>query len=208
MLALTSTFSTVKSTIEAMVANGGTNQTIGLHWGWLSLLRQSPLNAPAEDVNNQYQHVIILFTDGQNTVNRWNGDGSMSTSSTERGKIDTRMETLCAAVKAKNTTIYAVQLDDGTGVSPVLPKCASGSATFFMLTTPSEIDAAFAQIGTSISKLRLELARNRNKVALAGRRVSAKAMSLVQFETCLSDLTTSACPARPEVIASRANRRD
>ncbi|MGY3289260.1 Mg-chelatase subunit ChlD [Bradyrhizobium sp. LM3.6] len=76
MLALTSTFSTVKSTIEAMVANGGTNQTIGLHWGWLSLLRQSPLNAPAEDVNNQYQHVIILFTDGQNTVNRWNGDGS------------------------------------------------------------------------------------------------------------------------------------
>lgn len=155
MLPLTSTFSTVKSTIDAMSANGGTNQTIGLHWGWLSLLQQAPLNAPTEDANNVYQHVIILFTDGQNTVNRWNGDGSMSTSSTERGKIDTRMETLCAAVKAKNTTIYTVQLDDGTGVSPVLPKCASGSANFFMLTKPSEIDTAFTQIGTSISKLRV-----------------------------------------------------
>ncbi|MGY3404937.1 hypothetical protein ACVWZV_001050 [Bradyrhizobium sp. GM5.1] len=69
--------------------------------------------------------MIILFTDGQNIVNRWNGDGSMTSSSTERGKIDTRMEALCAAVKAKNTTIYTVQLDGGTGVSPVLPKCAS-----------------------------------------------------------------------------------
>lgn len=155
MLPLTSTFSTVKSTIDAMAANGGTNQTIGLHWGWLSLLQQVPLNAPAEDANNVYQHVIILFTDGQNTVNRWNGDGTMNTSSTERGKIDTRMETLCAAVKAKNTTIYTVQLDDGTGVSPVLPKCASGSANFFMLKTASEIDTAFTQIGTSISKLRV-----------------------------------------------------
>lgn len=155
VLPLTSTFTTVKSTIDAMVASGGTNQTIGLHWGWLSLLQQAPLNAPAEDVNNVYQHVIILFTDGQNTVNRWNGDGTMSTSSTERGKIDARMKLLCDAIKAKNTAIYAVQLDDGTGVSPVLPACASGSANFFMLDKPSEIDDAFTQIGTSISKLRV-----------------------------------------------------
>lgn len=155
LLPLTSTFSTVKSTIDAMSANGGTNQTIGLHWGWLSLLQQAPLNAPTEDVNNVYQHVIILFTDGQNTVNRWNGDGTMSSSSTERGRVDARMEALCAAVKAKNVTIYAVQLDDGTGVSPVLPTCASGPANFFMLSKPSEIDTAFTQIGTSISKLRV-----------------------------------------------------
>ena len=155
LLPLTSTFSTVKSTIAAMTANGGTNQTIGLQWGWLSLLQQSPLNAPPEDVNNVYQHVIILFTDGQNTVNRWNGDGTMGTSSTERGKIDARMKLLCDAVKSKNTTIYAVQLDDGTGVSPVLPACASGSSNFFMLSNPSEIDTAFTQIGTSISKLRV-----------------------------------------------------
>jgi len=70
LLPLTSTFSTDKSTIDAMTANGGTNQTIGLQWGWLSLLRQSPLDAQIEDVNNVYQHVIVLFTGGQNTVNR------------------------------------------------------------------------------------------------------------------------------------------
>lgn len=155
MLPLTSSFSTVKNTIGAMTARGGTNQTIGLQWGWLSLLQQAPLNAPSEDPNNVYQHVIILFTDGQNTVNRWDGDGTMGTSASERKKIDDRMKLLCEAVKAKGTTIYAVQLDDGTGVSPVLPACANSSANFFMLTNPSEIDTAFAQISTKISKLRV-----------------------------------------------------
>jgi Flp pilus assembly protein TadG len=159
MLPLTSAFSssdkqTIKDTITAMTAQGGTNQTIGLQWGWLSLLQQAPLNAPSEDQNNVYQHVIILFTDGQNTVNRWDGNGTMGTSAAERKKIDDRMTLLCAEAK-KNTTIYTVQLDDGTGVSPVLPTCASGALNFFMLTDPSEIDGAFSQISTSISKLRV-----------------------------------------------------
>ncbi len=68
--------------------------------------------------------MIILFSDGQNTVNRWNGNGTMGTSAAERKKIDDRMALLCAEAK-KTATIYTVQLDDGTGVSPVLPACAS-----------------------------------------------------------------------------------
>jgi len=49
-----------------------------------------------------------------------------------------------------------VQIDtDGAGQSAVLPYCASGSANFFMLTQPSQIAAAFSQIGTQISKLRV-----------------------------------------------------
>jgi len=159
MLPLTSAYSPsdrqkIKDTITAMTAQGGTNQTIGLQWGWLSLLQQAPLNAPSEDPNNVYQHVIILFSDGQNTVNRWDGDGTMGTSAAERKKVDDRMKLLCAEAR-KNTTIYTVQLDDGTGVSPVLPACASSTADFFMLTDPKEIDTAFAQISTKISKLRV-----------------------------------------------------
>jgi Flp pilus assembly protein TadG len=159
MLPLTSAHSvddrkTIVDTIKAMTAQGGTNQTIGLQWGWLSLLQQAPLNAPSEDPNNVYQRVIILFSDGQNTVNRWNGDGTMGTTAAERKKVDDRMALLCAEAR-KDTTIYTVQLDDGTGQSPVLPACASGTANFYMLSDPSQIDDAFAQISTKISKLRV-----------------------------------------------------
>jgi hypothetical protein len=150
----------MKSAIDLMTAQGSTNQTIGLQWGWLSLMQQSPLNAPAESsTSNTYQHIIILFTDGLNTMDRYYGDGS----STSTG-VDNRMKLMCDNIKAvidtrtgkSMYTIYTVQIDtDGAGQSPVLPYCASGPGNFYMLTSPSQISEAFAEIGTSISKLRL-----------------------------------------------------
>ncbi len=44
---LTYNWTSVNSTINTMSPGGATNQTIGLQWGWLSLLQQDPLNAPA-----------------------------------------------------------------------------------------------------------------------------------------------------------------
>ncbi len=151
ILPLTYNWTNVNNTIAAMSPNGATNQTIGLLWGWLSLLQQSPMNAPAEDPNYRYQHIIILFTDGLNTADRWYGNGS-STST----QVDSRMTTLCTAIKATGVTIYTVQIDtDGAGQSAVLPACASGPGNFFMLTQASQISTAFAAIGTSISQLRI-----------------------------------------------------
>jgi Flp pilus assembly protein TadG len=153
ILPLTDNWSTVNNTINAMTAQGATNQTVGLQWGWLSLLQQAPLNAPAEPAGSgtSYQHVIILFTDGLNTGDRWNGNLSNTSSA-----VDARMSTLCTNIKNSGVTIYTVQIDtDGAGQSAVLPACASGPGNFFMLTQPSQIATAFAQIGTQIAKLRV-----------------------------------------------------
>ena len=148
---LTYNWNSVNNTINAMSPGGGTNQTVGLQWGWLSLLQQDPLNAPAETTGVGYQHIIILFTDGLNTGDRWYGDFSSQSS-----QVDARMKTLCDNIKASGTTIYTVQIDtDGAGQSAVLPYCASDTSNFFMLTQPSQIAAAFAQIGTQIAKLRV-----------------------------------------------------
>jgi Flp pilus assembly protein TadG len=152
VLPLTTNWTNVNSTIDQMSPQGGTNQTIGLQWGWLSLLQQSPLNAPAEDTTKQYQHIIILFTDGLNTLNRWNGTGQNGTGA----QVDARMTTLCSNIKATGVTIFTVQIDtSGDGVSPVLPACATDASHFFMLTSSSQIAAAFQQIGVEITKLRV-----------------------------------------------------
>jgi hypothetical protein len=149
VLPLTYNWSNVNATINSMTAQGATNQTLGLQWGWLSLLQQSPMYAPAEPSGSTYQHIIVLFTDGLNTGDRWYGDFSNQSS-----QVDTRMKKLCDNIKAGGVTLYTVQIDtDGAGQSAVLPYCASGSSNFFMLTQPSQIAAAFSQIGTSISKL-------------------------------------------------------
>jgi Flp pilus assembly protein TadG len=151
VLPLSYNWSSINSTINTMSPGGATNQTVGLQWGWLSLLQQDPLNAPAEASGNSYQHVIILFTDGLNTGDRWYGDFS-----SQSAQVDGRMKTLCDNIKASGVTIYTVQIDtDGAGQSAVLPYCASGTPNFFMLTQPSQIATAFSQIGTQIAKLRV-----------------------------------------------------
>lgn len=160
IMPLTYNWTSINNLINSMTANGSTNQTIGLQWGWLSLLQQDPLNAPPESSNETYQHIIILFTDGLNTQNRWSGTGADGTGA----GVDTRMKALCDNVKGvidpttnkSKFTIYTVQIDtDGAGQSPVLPYCASGPSNFYMLTQPSQIATAFQQIGTQIAELRV-----------------------------------------------------
>jgi Flp pilus assembly protein TadG len=147
LMPLSYDWTALKAKIDTMTPNGNTNQAIGLAWGWLSLNQTSPLNAPAEDPNYTYTKAIILMTDGLNTQNRW---------TTNAATIDARQKLLCDNIKAAGVTIYTVQVNtDGDPTQSVLQYCASGSDKFFVLTSASQIMAAFNSIGTSLSKLRI-----------------------------------------------------
>jgi Flp pilus assembly protein TadG len=157
VLPLTYNWATLGSTIDAMTPNGGTNQAIGLAWGWQSLSQTSPLNAPSEDPNFKYQHIAIILSDGLNTQDRWYGNGS-----TWSSQVDARQEIVCDNMKNAGITIYTVQVNtDNEATSSVLQYCAgtkagvADSSKFFLLTTPTQIITTFAQIGTSLSQLRI-----------------------------------------------------
>jgi hypothetical protein len=171
---LSEQWSDLKTQINAMTPAGGTNQAIGLQWGWLSLLQQSPLNAPAEDPKSNYQHIIILLTDGLNTQDRWpaNGNGSTQNNCTDSkfgrmGCIDIRQQYLCDNIKAVKDskgnsvyTIWTVQVNTGTpadATSSTLQYCATDSSTNFILVKSSDqIITAFNAIGANLTKLRLQ----------------------------------------------------
>ena len=144
-------FSMLKTSIDAMSPSGGTNQPIGLVWGWQTLKQTIPMNAPTEDPNFSYKKAIILLSDGLNTMDRWYGNGSSPSS-----QVDDRQRLLCDNVKSDGVTIYAIQVNtDGDPTSSVLANCASGSENFFMLTSATQVLAAFDTIGTSLRKLRI-----------------------------------------------------
>ncbi|MGL5168667.1 MAG: pilus assembly protein TadG-related protein [Afipia sp.] len=153
-------WTTLKNNIDAMQPNGGTNQAIGVAWAWLSLLQQSPLNAPAEDTNYKYNKVIILLSDGDNTQDRWPSYGNGNTQyNCQPGNvpcIDARQKLLCDNAKASGIQIYTIQVNtDGSATSSVMSYCASGNGNYFSTTTSSGINAAFSSIGSSLSKLRV-----------------------------------------------------
>ena len=101
--------------------------------------------------NTVYQHIIILFTDGLNTGDRWYGDFS-----SQSAQVDTRMKTLCDSVKAAASRSIPCR---STPMAPDSRRCCpiapADRAEFFMLTQPSQIARAFQQIGTQIAKLRV-----------------------------------------------------
>jgi Flp pilus assembly protein TadG len=71
---LTTDWAALNALVDQMQPAGGTNQTIGLAWAWQTLSSGAPFNVPALPADTQ--QVIVLMSDGLNTQNRWDGNGS------------------------------------------------------------------------------------------------------------------------------------
>ena len=154
LLPLTTDFASAKSKVDELTPNGGTNQPIGIAWGWQSLTQGAPLNAPPEDANYTYKRVLIVMSDGLNTQDRWPSYGNGQVQ--YNGAIDARQRIQCDNIKADGVIIYTMHVNtNGDPTSTVLQYCASGSDKFSTVTSSSQIATAFTAIGTSLSKLRV-----------------------------------------------------
>ncbi len=143
-------WSALSTEVDAMTANGSTNQTIGLQHGWATMMSTGPYSAPTLPADtSQY---IILVSDGLNTQDRWYGDGSSQSTS-----VDTRMSDACTNAKAAGIVIYTIFVDlNGTqGNSTVLQNCATDSSKYFDLTTSNAIITTFNQIAQQITAVRV-----------------------------------------------------
>lgn len=150
MMGLSYDWTALNNKITALQPNGGTNQGIGLAWGFQSLTA-SPFTVPPKDDKYQYSQVIILLSDGLNTLNRYWGDGQNNDS-----RIDARQKILCDNIKAAGVKLYTVQVNtDKDPTSTLLQGCATDASKFFLLTSAAQIVTTFKQIGTDLSSLRV-----------------------------------------------------
>jgi hypothetical protein len=162
MLPLTSTYTAssmqlITDKISSLVANGGTNQPIGIQMAWQTLQSTGAFPAPSKDSNYKYTDVLIILSDGLNTIDRWYGNSSDPSS-----QVDDRQKILCQNINSQTPTttqeyrVYTIQVNtDGDPESAVLKNCASLNGGFFPTSTASGIAASFNSIGTSLSKLRV-----------------------------------------------------
>ena len=148
---LTYDWSSMTTLVNSMTPNGTTNQTIGLVWAWMSLTGGGPFTVPTMDSNYKYQQTIVLMSDGLNTENRWDGNGSQ-----QSPQVDARMSLACTNAKAAGLTIYTIHVNtNGDPTSTVLKNCASSSSNFFTVTSSGQLSTVFNQIGTQLSQLRI-----------------------------------------------------
>jgi Flp pilus assembly protein TadG len=161
--ALSYNWTSMNAAIDGLFPKGATNQPIGLVWGWQSLVGGGPFPAPpAKDPNYQYKEVIVLMSDGLNTLDRWYGNGSSTNTSVDQRMYQSSSVGTCANVKAADITIYAVQVNTGGDpTSTLLKNCSGDKKTsgdkFWMVTSGAGLIDVFQQIGKELSQLRIAM---------------------------------------------------
>ncbi len=180
ILPMTSSEKEIKEKIADLWASGGTNVPEGVAWGLHTLTPGSPFEGPRDFDAEGNMKAMVVMTDGENNYSLLNNvDGSlygaygfaasgrMFDGTTDAASVTDAMNQhllqVCETAKAHKIMIFTIALDvrDGGSIRSMLEKCAStdaatGSKLYFdVKNNGSDLQRAFAVIGSKISELRL-----------------------------------------------------
>ncbi|MBY0427800.1 MAG: pilus assembly protein [Alphaproteobacteria bacterium] len=160
--------------INSMIAAGNTHVNLGLDWGWRMLspkwrgLWGGTMNAnnlPLDYGTANMQKVVIMLTDGQNTMSNGDrtaywylSDKKLGTTSASGAvaELDKRTLAVCNAMKAKGIVIYTILYDlIDKNIENLYTQCASKPEYFFSSPDYATLHKAFQAIGDSLSNLRI-----------------------------------------------------
>jgi Flp pilus assembly protein TadG len=176
-------FSTLTSTVNAMVATGDTDIPLAMAWGWNTLSPNLPFADGRAYNTDKNKKIIILMTDGENTItdntasaNRsyysgagyvWQGrvlqangsplNSTTSTQATRTAAMDSRLALICQNMKAsdKDIEIYTIRVEVTSGTSTVLKNCATDSDHYFDVQNANTLNSVFQTIAGQIANLHL-----------------------------------------------------
>ena len=146
---LTTSFSSARSTINALVPSGDTYMPSGVLWGWRTLDESVPLKNNRAATSDR---VLVLMTDGQNTRSK-SGDRH---DGWDQNDANRKTRELCQNVKASDVTVYTIAygVTDGTTQS-LLRNCASNASKAFSASNASDLTQAFKDIADAVTSLRV-----------------------------------------------------
>lgn len=160
---LTNVKATVDAGIDALVARGNTHINYGAVWGWRLLSPRwrgywggamNTNNLPLDYNTPLMSKAVVLMTDGTNTTGTYSAYPPAS--GITPSQLDTKLSTVCSAMKAKGIIIYTILFDEtDSNIQNLLRNCATSPDYYFNSPTESELQAAFQTIGDSLANLRL-----------------------------------------------------
>ncbi len=170
ILTLTDQKSTVISAINGLVVNVGsyrpeTHIPSGLIWGVNVLSPTEPFTQAHaySEGNRSPRKIMVLMTDGENTLRYNAADGRHLTLSTNAGTAATQkaatnkdVADICVYAKSQGIEIYTVALSVTSETArSMLRTCASAEDHYFDASDSATLEAAFTGIAASINAVRL-----------------------------------------------------
>lgn len=160
----------VTATIDALVVNVGayrpnTHIPSGLIWGVNVLSPTAPFtDARAYSPGNSApRKILVLMTDGENTLRYQSSDGqhvalstNAVTAATQLTQTNKDVSDICTYARGQGIEIYTVALAvDSSTARTMLQNCATDAGHYFDASDSGSLVKAFADIAASINAVRL-----------------------------------------------------
>jgi len=120
---------------QALVADGGTNTSVGMNMAVVELKNKREESLHLERNEQSPLKFILLMTDGDNNKSQWDDDTLKK----------------CDEAKKIGIEVYTVAFQAPSGGQKLLKSCASGSDYYFDASRSEELISAFQAIGVRVS---------------------------------------------------------
>lgn len=172
IIPLSNDYSTIKTKVDALKANGNTNIMEGVAWGMRVLSPGEPF-AQGKPVAPGLQKIMVVLTDGSNVMGNASNalgssysalgylvDGRVGISVGGSGATNAAMNTktleACTNAKAQGIEIYTIRLEEpNVATGTMLKECASSPENFIDVPSRSQLDDAFNKIKDRIFTVRI-----------------------------------------------------
>ncbi len=146
---LTDDFSGLSSALSAMHPTGLTNIALASEIGWHVLTPEPPFEtAVASTQDHPVLKVLVLLTDGRQTVEAMGPSGAVSVEAANEGTLE-----LCDNMEQGGIRVFTIayDLEEDAAARALLTACASADGAFHEATT-SDISEIFDEIFEQIAK--------------------------------------------------------
>jgi Flp pilus assembly protein TadG len=145
---LTDDFASLKNALSGMAPVGRTNLTLGTELGWHMLSPNQPFETAEDYGDEDLKKILILLTDGVQTVSATGPSGETSTLAADETTAE-----LCANAREVGVRIFSIAYDvDDARVQDLLRGCASNSGSYFDARSVSDISGVFDEIYSQIAQ--------------------------------------------------------
>lgn len=155
---LTSDRNKLLNSIDDMEADGWTLGNYGLVWGWRLISPEFPFQEGAEYDDQEWSKVVIMMTDGINTMHQhYTAYGRTSSHDIRPDDLNNRMEDVCDAMKLEDITIYTVTFESGVNenTKDYFRRCASTEDKYHDAPSQDDLVRVFEQISRELSNIHL-----------------------------------------------------
>lgn len=155
LLPLTNDWTTLRSRINGLAAVGNTYIPSGLTWGWNMLDENDPYPAASLTALGG-QKVMVLMTDGVNSVGVRSPDGFLTPAAFNASVVNGRTSALCQKIKDSGIKVFTVLFDvqDAT-TQTMLRDCATSSSMAFVAEDSNQLVQAFRDIADMLRTVKI-----------------------------------------------------